>query len=479
MGIPRRNCAIIFYILSQFCFEMLQIARGLLLRNSLNRNVGLSISVVPSLFCKIDRLTYFTTNSVGSGKPIETNPNFAKGGRFRTNSEIIKRKSENPREYISGEMVSVKVIGFSQASATVTIEDDSNTNGFVQNKEISLFCDQRQSNLRLGETLKGWVNRTQPDGTVNIRLRGTMDERIISTSIHIIEELLNSNSNDIPLGKKSSPEEIARYFPGVSKHDFKKCLSSLFTLGLIGLPGSEGNEYKTALKRKPESLETAKVEIKKHYFDNKTVKPEHSLFIGNLNKDSAPQKSDLVDLLNGIIDRSAIVDIRLATDPMTGEFRGFAFIDFETALDSILACNHLDGHELFGRKLAVTDKSKGKKLERSLNDSKSGNFDNDADFDGYDRMNKRKVPRDSLTTLYFGNLSYHTKKSDLQKFVEDFAGNNRVCASVRLGTEKGSNKPRGFAHIDFYSRDVAKSVYDSLHGQTLLGRKLIIDITDV
>ena len=43
-------------------------------------------------------------------------------------------------------------------------------------------------------------------------------------------------SGSIPLGDKSTPEDIASYFHGISKKDFKNAIGSLYREGLVS-PG--------------------------------------------------------------------------------------------------------------------------------------------------------------------------------------------------------------------------------------------------
>ena len=54
--------------------------------------------------------------------------------------------------------------------------------------------------------------------------------------LHIFFFLFHSFLGSIPLGDKSSPEDIASYFHGISKKDFKNAIGSLYREGLV-LPG--------------------------------------------------------------------------------------------------------------------------------------------------------------------------------------------------------------------------------------------------
>jgi predicted RNA-binding protein (virulence factor B family) len=49
----------------------------------------------------------------------------------------------------------------------------------------------------------------------------------------ILERLDWTSGGELPIGDKSTPEEIQNEFPGVSKANFKKAVSSLYKQGRV------------------------------------------------------------------------------------------------------------------------------------------------------------------------------------------------------------------------------------------------------
>jgi predicted RNA-binding protein (virulence factor B family) len=49
----------------------------------------------------------------------------------------------------------------------------------------------------------------------------------------ILERLGLTYGGELPIGDKSAPEEIQKEFPGVSKANFKKAVSSLYKQGIV------------------------------------------------------------------------------------------------------------------------------------------------------------------------------------------------------------------------------------------------------
>uniref|UniRef100_A0A0G4I0E1 RRM domain-containing protein n=1 Tax=Chromera velia CCMP2878 TaxID=1169474 RepID=A0A0G4I0E1_9ALVE len=74
---------------------------------------------------------------------------------------------------------------------------------------------------------------------------------------------------------------------------------------------------------------------------------------------------------------------------------------------------------------------------------------------------------------FMGAVPKSANKEDISKFFK-FAGENLV--SVRILTEKGTNKPRGCAFVEFKdSSSLAKAL--KMSGQTLMGKKVRIEPT--
>lgn len=63
---------------------------------------------------------------------------------------------------------------------------------------------------------------------MNISLRPVGIERVTSVRQSILEALEGSPLGTIPVGDKSSPDDVSAYFHGVSKADFRKAVGSLY-----------------------------------------------------------------------------------------------------------------------------------------------------------------------------------------------------------------------------------------------------------
>lgn len=76
-----------------------------------------------------------------------------------------------------------------------------------------------------------------------------------------------------------------------------------------------------------------------------------------------------------------------------------------------------------------------------------------------------------MTQIFVGNLSYSTTASDLRSAFEEFG---RV-ADVRVATERGTERPRGFAFVTMNSIDDADEAIHRMAGRTLGGRRLTVN----
>lgn len=76
-----------------------------------------------------------------------------------------------------------------------------------------------------------------------------------------------------------------------------------------------------------------------------------------------------------------------------------------------------------------------------------------------------------MTQIFVGNLSYNTTASDLRAA---FERHGRV-ADVRIATEKGTGRPRGFGFVQMNSIDDADEAINKMAGVTLQGRRLTVN----
>jgi RNA recognition motif-containing protein len=74
-------------------------------------------------------------------------------------------------------------------------------------------------------------------------------------------------------------------------------------------------------------------------------------------------------------------------------------------------------------------------------------------------------------TLFVGNVSYDTSENELQSL---FAQHGNVT-KVNLMVDRVTQKPRGFAFVEFETKEAADAAMKALNGHDLHGRKLTVN----
>lgn len=163
------------------------------------------------------------------------------GDEFFTNEFITSFKY--------GDKVQVEVVQFGPLGASVDVvgaghspddiipEDEPPLGtGLILQKEIRYFREARNNvDVVLGEVLLAYIEKNdRDDGKLGITLR-TPGGRGKAQEVGrlVLEKLQQSKDGTISVGDKSSPEDISREFPGVSKSSFKRALSALYKKGLV------------------------------------------------------------------------------------------------------------------------------------------------------------------------------------------------------------------------------------------------------
>lgn len=75
-----------------------------------------------------------------------------------------------------------------------------------------------------------------------------------------------------------------------------------------------------------------------------------TLYVGNLPYQLS--EDDLRDLFSQV---GPVVEVRIVTDPVTGQARGFGFVDMATEEDAQAAIQRLNGAEVGGRAIRVSE----------------------------------------------------------------------------------------------------------------------------
>jgi len=73
------------------------------------------------------------------------------------------------------------------------------------------------------------------------------------------------------------------------------------------------------------------------------------------------------------------------------------------------------------------------------------------------------------TRCYVGNLPYDATEADIHAFFGSF-----TVTRVKIITDRETNRPRGFAFVDFDSADTTAKAIEELDGAALRDRSIIV-----
>lgn len=114
-----------------------------------------------------------------------------------------------------------------EVSLLIADATDLGFNAIINNKYIGLlYRNEISSYLHPGDVRKGWIKRFRVDGKIDLSLQPLGFEYILDLRDTLFEELQKSGGT-IPLGDKSTPEEIYQRFQ-ISKGAFKKAIGGLY-----------------------------------------------------------------------------------------------------------------------------------------------------------------------------------------------------------------------------------------------------------
>ncbi|XVF59606.1 hypothetical protein PTKIN_Ptkin07bG0289400 [Pterospermum kingtungense] len=90
----------------------------------------------------------------------------------------------------------------------------------------------------------------------------------------------------------------------------------------------------------------------------------------------------------------------------------------------------------------------------------------------YDPNNDPNISGDPYKTLFVARLNYETSESRIKREFESYGPIKRV----RLIADKSTNKPRGYAFIEYtHTRDM-KAAYKQADGRKIDGRRVLVDV---
>jgi predicted RNA-binding protein (virulence factor B family) len=118
------------------------------------------------------------------------------------------------------------------------IELSAPRTALVSLKEVQVFESARKENpLSVGEKLIGHISHIrESDGKMSVQLRPRTGDRLPVLVKMIGDKLRSSPNQCLPVGDKSSPEEIMKIV-GLSKNDFKRAVGLMYKNRIIKRPG--------------------------------------------------------------------------------------------------------------------------------------------------------------------------------------------------------------------------------------------------
>lgn len=285
-----------------------------------------------------------------------------------------------------GDEIKVKILQFGPLGASASINDDTGR-GLILQSEVQ-YAEKRRAegDIKVGEHLKGYVERVREDGKVDISLRPVDVLRIEVLKNELLETLKKAVNGTIEVGDKSPPERIAKVMNGMSKTDFKNAVGALYKEGLVRpsklwvklIPPENLEESKRKARKALEAQILMRESEKKEKYrqdklnqlkqkgltdeegsgsdgerenDGKRERNEECcLFVGNLPPNIEPKL--FIHAVESKILPENIVNIRLCRD-QNGLSRGFGYVELvnESLVDASIEI--LKGHVVGGRKLRV------------------------------------------------------------------------------------------------------------------------------
>lgn len=186
--------------------------------------------------------TTFRNRHVKSLKARGTNNNY--------DEEEDEKYDPSPPSFRVGDKVQVEVISFGPIGASVgvvgighgdaipllPVDAEPYGMGLISQLEIAYFRQARGNvDVVRGEVLPAFIQKIrEEDGKLDIGLRAFGGKaKADGLSAQIVSKLQSAPGGTLPIGDKSSPEEISKEFPGVSKAVFKKAIGALYKQGVV------------------------------------------------------------------------------------------------------------------------------------------------------------------------------------------------------------------------------------------------------
>ncbi|KAI4327583.1 hypothetical protein L6164_020023 [Bauhinia variegata] len=94
------------------------------------------------------------------------------------------------------------------------------------------------------------------------------------------------------------------------------------------------------------------------------------------------------------------------------------------------------------------------------------------ELEKYDPHNDPNISGDPFRTLFVARISYEASESKIKREFESYGPIKRV----RLVTDKETNKPKGYAFIEYMHQRDMKAAYKQADGRKIEGRRVLVDV---
>ena len=178
----------------------------------------------------------------------------------------------------------------------------------------------------------------------------------------------------------------------------------------------------------------------------------HQVFVGNMPFEI--EDGELNDMVKERLGDKAgtFKGVKIPKDRNTGRSRGFGYIDFGEKEDAVAAVEMLAGMTASGRDFKIDlSVPRGERPERP--------------------ERPKRERKDSENSVFIGNLDFSVTQDEVQAMCADILGNDSA-GKVRIAVDRDTQRPRGFGHIDFESKEEAERAVEQLHGIQLVSLEI-------
>lgn len=407
----------------------------------------------------------------------------------------------SPPKYFRGQQIKIDVVQFGRLGAKVVINDDEKTTGLVLQSEIAHFRSTHPGeDVKIGDNLVAYIDRVRDDGLIDVNLKPVGQNRMLEVRQMVLEAIEGSPQGSIPVGDKSSPEDIKSYFYGVSKSEFKMAVGLLYNDGIVK-PGKLETVLIPEDKRDPEKVATGisrerMMKDKLSRYENtiqdvtlevgfglktqavlsgNTPKSNSasSIFIGNL--PFSINEKIMQNTLTKLLGAEVIVAIRLAMDSTNNKPRGFGYIDLTDESKVGPTLEALKGFKIMGRIIRVDRadrlRSEGKGEQDILGEEISATSNVVAK--AIPKMKPPRLPsdRDISKTIFIGNLPFSSDADSIKRALANKLGDG-IVVDMKIPTDPVTGKAKGYGYCDLSSEEFVISAITALSGFVLDGREV-------